>query len=136
MAENFDQAIADVRQYALEQFTAAYNEIKNGTSPTPADRAKAEARLAAALSQLGQVEVMVSEKRGRVGYDAVVNLMVDTQLAATDAFAKLKGLTAIQTPLPEERERIAMLTNLLLALARLSPVPIWQQAPAPAGPAE
>lgn len=135
MAANFDDALANVESYALTQFTAAYNQVSDATT-NPADRAKAEARLAAALAQLGQVEVMRSEKRGRVGYDAVVSLMVGTQVAAADAFGKLQGLTAIPGPLDADKDRIVLLTNLLLALARLSPVPIWQKAPAPAGPAE
>ena len=134
MATNFDDAIAGVSSYALAQFNAAY-AIITGT-PSAADRAKAEARLTAALGQLGQVEVMISEKRGRVGYDAVVKLMVSTQLAADDAYGKLQGLTALATPTELDKQRIAMLTNVLLALARLSPVPVWQKAPTPAGPAD
>ncbi|MBK8211897.1 MAG: hypothetical protein IPK78_20085 [Rhodospirillales bacterium] len=91
--------------------------------------------MAAALQQLGHVEDMISEKRGRVGYDALVTLMVNTQLAATDAYDKLEDLTKAVTPSAEEQQRITMLTNLLRALARLSPAPIWQKTATPTGTA-
>ena len=142
MANSFKAAIAAVRDHAFEQFNAASAQITRlGNSPPPpastpeqkrqhaADLLKAQNEMAAALQQLGQAEEMLSEDRGREGYDAVVTLMVRTQKAAADVYDILPPLTAD----PNAAGQIVVLTNLLLALARLSPASIWQKDSTPAG---
>jgi hypothetical protein len=144
-AKTLDDAIEVVRVYALRQFNNAYAQIiALGDSPPAnstteqkrqhaADLVKAQNEMAAALRQLGQVEDTISENRGRVGYDHLVTLMTTTQQTASDAYDKLKALTGVVSPSAAEQQRITMLTNLLLALARLSPTQIWQKTATPNG---
>lgn len=148
MPDEFGEAIEKVHRYALGQFNAAYTKLTTlplsnpppDTSPPElkrqhaADVAAAQNEMTAALKQLEHVEVVVSERRGRAGYDAVVTLMTKTQVAAGDAYDKLAILTANPTPSTTDQQRISMLTNLIRALARLSPAPVWGKAPASEAP--
>lgn len=94
---------------------------------------QAQGQLAAAFSQLSQAAAMESEQQGRDGYTAVVDLMTATANTAALVCGRLDTLAVLDPPSTAQYTNIEMLVNVLEALARVSPMSVWQKAPVLAG---
>ncbi len=150
-AGNLAEAIAQAKTYWLDQFNSglvslinAQNAVAGETQNTD-DKikqqhaiavSKAQGQMQSAMQQLAQVDTMDSDRVGRLGYNALAQLMQDTQKAASNICAKLVLVTALADPLPvpltaydaENLNHVTLYLKILDELSRIAPTTIWQQA--------
>jgi hypothetical protein len=141
----FSASVQELRLAARSAFTAAITELNTARTAltqatTDANRKAAQERMKAAqglvascVGQATQVETMDSEQAGRCGYAAAVELMRETAKTAAVLCSQVRQLAAIDSPTTgatttyDVNERIAAIAGAITAVARLSPLPLWQQ---------
>jgi hypothetical protein len=140
-ASDLDSAISALITYQLGQFNSAHHTA-TAPMPTPTTDeerrrqqtalAQAQAQMNGALAQLAHLETMKSDALGRQGYAALVQLMKDTQAAASDVCSKVRTLASFPgtatAPTAAETTRMTALLKALEELAQIAPTSLWQQA--------
>jgi hypothetical protein len=104
---------------------------KDAAAKEDHETAEAQKQNGAAFSQLVSAASLESEQRGRAGYAAVVQLMQTTSETADRVCQKLigllhAGLNDNARPADADIPLIAAFTDVLRALAELSPDAIWE----------
>jgi hypothetical protein len=146
-ATDLNTAIANARSYALSQFNAAYGKLTTSplVDPLPsnatdadkrqraADIAAAQNQLAAGLQQIAHMETLVSEQRGREGYNALTTLMETVRDQAAATYARINAVmndtTGTTTDQHIRNEELTALASVLEGLAKLAPIAVWQNDP-------
>jgi hypothetical protein len=151
-ATDLTSAINNARSYALDQFNAAYTKLTTSplVDPLPANATDADKRqraaeianaqnqLAAGLQQVAHMDTLVSEQRGREGYDALVTLMETVRDKAAATYTRINEVmidtSGTATDQHTRNEELTALASVLQGLARLAPIAVWQKDPASAAP--
>lgn len=139
-------AIVDALGVVKSQYQAASAAVREGVRNRPSDAAAqralalAQGQMTSALQQMAQLQSMISDERGRDGYDAAVTVMQDAGVAAASACTCIKTIVDAMnadlgnaTQQQARNQALGALAEIVNALAKLAPTSLWQKAPAAPG---